>query len=143
MKAIAYSIKSQEKESLILTNAKKHDLTLISNELNLRTVLFAYGKEVVIVSPYDIVDRALLREMKNMGITQLITRSKITLHIDLNSANELGFKVAHVSDGEVLVPKISEVVISHLDHWEKHTCKTASNCSIDLLPTLSFVKNNA
>jgi lactate dehydrogenase-like 2-hydroxyacid dehydrogenase len=140
MKAIAYSIKPQEKESLILTNAKKHDLTLISNELNLRTVLYAYGKEVVIVSPYDIVDRALLRELKTMNITQLITRSHITTHIDLWAANELGIKIAHVAQKEGQVSLIAEVVISHLDHWENHTCTPQRPCSIDLVSSLSPLK---
>ena len=140
MKAIAYSIKPQEKERLILTNAKKHDLTLISNELNLRTVLYAYGKEVVIVSTYDIVDRALLRELKTMGITQLITRSHVTTHLDLNAANELGFKIAHIRDTDLSVNHVSQVVVSHLDHWEQHPCTSSTPCSIDLLHQVAPVK---
>src|SRR5690606_17743666 len=98
MKAIAYSIKPQEKECLALANGKKHDLTLISNELNERTVSYALGKEAVIVSSYDIVDRKMLWELKHAGVTKIITRSKATTHIDLKEATRMDFKVANVPD---------------------------------------------
>src|SRR5690606_11207705 len=86
MKAIAYNIKPEEKECLAIANGKRHDLTLISNELNARTVSYALGKEAVIISPYDILDREMLWELKHAGVTKIITRSKITTHIDLGEA---------------------------------------------------------
>ena len=39
MKAIAYNIKPEEKEWLIVANYKKHDITIIANSLNEFTII--------------------------------------------------------------------------------------------------------
>jgi D-lactate dehydrogenase len=53
MKAVAYSIKTFEKEYLAKANQKKHDITLISNPLGPDTVIYAEGKDAVIVFTND------------------------------------------------------------------------------------------
>lgn len=118
MKAIAYNIKPPEKQLLILANGKRHDLTLISNELNEKTVAYSYGKEVVIVSSYDILDIKMLRELKNAGISKIITRSKSTTHIDLSEASRLGFKVANTPAEDQSVESIAKQTIRSLHFWE-------------------------
>jgi len=128
MKAIAYSIKPQEKESLALANGKKHDLTLISNELNERTVSYALGKEAVIVSRYDIVDRKMLWELKQAGITKIITRSNTTTHIDLNEAKRMDFKVANVPDTDQSVENIARQTIRNLNSWGTGRCVGKACC---------------
>ncbi|MGV3762394.1 MAG: lactate dehydrogenase [Parapedobacter sp.] len=128
MKAIAYSIKPQEKESLALANGKKHDLTLISNELNERTVSYALGKEAVIVSPYDIVDRKMLWELKHAGVTKIITRSKATTHIDLKEATRMDFKVANVPDADQSIENIARQTIRNLNAWGTGKCVGKACC---------------
>jgi len=128
MKAIAYSIKPQEKELLAVANGKKHDLTLISNGLDKWTVSYAHGKEVVIVSSYDILDRAMLWELKNVGVKNIITRSKNTTHIDLKEAVRLGLKVANAPDEDQSVENIAKQTIRNLSAWEAGTCVGGACC---------------
>lgn len=128
MKAIAYSIKPQEKERLALANGKKHDLTLISNELNERTVSYAVGKEAVIVSAYDIVDRKMLWELKQAGITKIITRSQATTHIDLKEATRMDFKVANVPDADQSIENIARQTIRNLNAWDAGKCVGKACC---------------
>lgn len=128
MKAIAYSIKPQEKEHLALANGKKHDLTLISNELNGETVAYAQGKEVVIISPHDILDRQMLWELKNTGIKKIITRSKSTTHIDLTVATQMGFKIANAPDDSQSVESIAKRTIRSLNAWDDSRCVGKACC---------------
>lgn len=128
MKAIAYSIKPQEKESLVVANGKKHDLTLISNELDKWTVSYAQGKEVVIVSAYDILNREMLWELKNAGVKHIITRCRNTTHIDLKEATRMGLKVANAPDDDQSVTSIARQTIRNLNAWEAGKCVGKACC---------------
>lgn len=128
MKAIAYSIRPQEKKLLALANGKKHDLTLISNELNAYTVSYALGKEVVIVSPQDRLDRTILRALKSAGIKHIITRSQTTTHIDLHVATHLGLKVANAPDDDSSTAGIAYQTIRNLSAWEAGKCVGRACC---------------
>lgn len=129
MKAIAYSILPHEKESLVLANGKKHDLTLISNDLNLKTLIYSYGKQTVIISVNDVLDAALLQALKNIGISNIMTRSSTTAHVDLETATYMGFKIARVSSENQSVDFISQSIISNLDSWEHGACIHEDCCS--------------
>jgi len=128
MKAVAYSIKPQEKEYLAIANGKKHDLTLISNELNEHTVSYARGKEAVIVSTYDILDRTMLWELKNAGVTKIVTRSTSTTHIDLKEATRMGFKVANAPDADQSIESIAKQTIRNLNMWDDGKCVGNACC---------------
>lgn len=128
MKAIAYNIKPQEKECLAIANGKKHDLTLISNELNARTVSYAQGKEAVIVSAYDILDRDMLWELKNAGVKKIITRSRTTTHIDLKEATRMDFKVANAPEEDQSIENIAKQLIRNLNAWENGKCVGNACC---------------
>ena len=128
MKAIAYSVKLQEKEALARANQKKHDLTLISNELNAKTIVYAQGKDVAIVSSYDIVDTEMLQGLKRLGVSKLITRSNTTTHIDLNAAAEMAFNTANIPDHNLGVEYAAEQVVRHLNLWESGKCVGAACC---------------
>lgn len=118
MKAVIYNVKPQEKEKLSLANRKRHDLTMISNELNVKTLLYAQGKKVVVISAYDIVDAVLLRDLKQLGIEKIITRSPLTTNIDLKSAETLNIRVAHLPPNQVCVDNMADIVIERLNNWE-------------------------
>jgi len=96
MKAVAYSIKPYEKEYLAKANQKKHDITLISNPLSIETVMFAEGKDSVIVSPNDGVSADVVKKLAGYGIKYIVTRSTGTDHIDEAAAEKYGIKLSNV-----------------------------------------------
>ncbi|MEJ7692512.1 NAD(P)-dependent oxidoreductase [Daejeonella sp.] len=96
MKAVAYSIKTCEKEILIRVNRKKHDITLISNRLTLDTIAYAEGKEAVLVFSSDDLSAPVLRKLSDIGVKYICTRSTGTDHIDLLEAARLGLMVANI-----------------------------------------------
>lgn len=133
MKAVIYNVKTHEKEKLSLANKKRHDLTMISNELNVKTLLYAQGKKVVVISSYDIVNESLLWSLRQMGVEKIITRSSLTTHIDLKAAQELGIRIAHLSPKHDSLEKMSNTVIDYLNYWEERT---------GLKKTVSFTPNS-
>lgn len=93
MKAVAYSIKTCEKEPLTRANNKKHDITLISNRLTTDTVSYAKGKEAVLVFSSDDLSAPVLNNLKELGVKYICTRSSGVDHIDLSEAKRLGIEV--------------------------------------------------
>jgi D-lactate dehydrogenase len=98
MNAIAYNIQAEEKEHLVRANAKRHKLTLISNELNAETSAFSAGKEVVIISESDTLNATLLAYLKKQGVQKIITRSHSTEHIDREAAKELQIQICKLRE---------------------------------------------
>jgi D-lactate dehydrogenase len=96
MKAVAYSIRSFEREYLAKANNKKHDITLISNPLGTDTALYATGKEAVIVFTNDNVSAPVIVQLAALGVKYIITRSTGTDHIDQRAAEEHGIQIANV-----------------------------------------------
>lgn len=96
MKAVAYSSKTFEKELLIKSNGKKHDITLISNRLTADTISYAQGKDAVLAFSCDDLSAPILGKLKELGVKYIGTRSSGTDHIDLVEAERLGLKVASV-----------------------------------------------
>ncbi|GHE48964.1 Rossmann-fold NAD(P)-binding domain-containing protein [Sphingobacterium griseoflavum] len=132
MKAVAYNIKDFEKESLALANGKVHDLTLISNGLNINTLHYTAGKEVVIVSEDDRLDASILEELKAVGILKIVTRSLKTDHIDLYRAADLNIQVANTPYADRTPKGIAEQTIRNLNLWDKGKCVgTACRCVRD------------
>jgi len=131
MKAIAYSIKADEKEHLVKSNAKLHDLTLISNELNSTTLPYCIGKTVIIISGRDILDKDLLYSLKQIGIKHIITRSNSTMHIDLANAERLGIKVANNPSEDQSVENTAYQTIRNLNLWEAGRCVGKACCCKD------------
>ena len=96
MRVVAYSIKSFEKELLAKANQKKHDITLISNPLSLQTVLYAEGKDAVVVFTNDDLSAPVINKLADMGIKYIATRSVGTDHIDLVQAEKRNIKIANI-----------------------------------------------
>jgi D-lactate dehydrogenase len=107
MKVVAYNIKEYEKEQLALANAKVHDLTLISNELNLRTFHYSIGKEVVIISERDHIGIALLDALYD---------------VDLAYANEIGVHIANIPSEHQSSKSIAARTIMILNNWGNGEC---------------------
>jgi len=96
MKAVAYSIKPFEKEYLARANRKKHDITLISNPLGPDTVVYAQGKDAVMVFTSDDVSATVIKQLADLGIKFIVTRSAGTDHIDKTAAAAFGIKIANI-----------------------------------------------
>jgi D-lactate dehydrogenase len=96
MKAVAYSIRSFEREYLAKANNKKHDITLIGNPLGKDTALYATGKEAVIVFTNDDVSATVIAQLAALGVKYIITRSTGTDHIDKMAAQKHGIKIGNV-----------------------------------------------
>lgn len=96
MRVVAYSIKNYEKELLAKANEKKHDITLISNRLDIDTCCYAKGKDAVLVFVNDDLSAPVLNKLADNGIKFIATRSAGTDHIDLACAQKRGIKVANV-----------------------------------------------
>jgi len=96
MKAVAYSIRAFEKEFLAKANQKKHDITLISNPLNVDTAAYAAGKDAVIVFTNDDVSETVIDKLAALGIKYIVTRSVGTDHIDKETASKYGIKLSNV-----------------------------------------------
>ena len=122
MRVVAYNIQEFEKESLAKANAKIHDLTLISNPLNMATIRYAVGKEVVIVSAADILDQQILSALKNIGVKKIITRSHTVKHIDLICASRLKLHIANSPTTDESLQNIAEQTIKNLNNWVDNIC---------------------
>lgn len=132
MRVIAYNILAREKELLTIANAKIHDFTFISNSLNPDTIHFVKGKDVVIVSSRDKLDRSLIEGLTNYGVKSIITRSITTDHIDLNSAGQHKLHVANTPFADQSEEGIAKQTIQNLNNWMLGGCAgMACQCRMD------------
>ncbi|HEY0244385.1 MAG TPA: lactate dehydrogenase [Mucilaginibacter sp.] len=129
MKAVAYNIEPFEKEFLAKANQKKHDITLIANPLSLDTVIYAEGKDAVIVFTNDDVSAAVIEKLAGLGIKYIVTRSADTDHIDKNAAATYGIKISNVpsypQQADITQQALQEVAnqtIKNLDLWQQNKC---------------------
>ena len=96
MKAVAYSIKEFEKEFIARANQKQHEITLISNPLSIETIVYAEGKDAVLVFTNDDVSAPVIDKLADLGIKYIATRSVGTEHIDKEAAGKRKIKLANV-----------------------------------------------
>ena len=129
MRAVAYSIKSYEKEPLAIANRKKHEITLISNSLSEDTAAYAEGKEAVIVLDEDEVSASVIDKLADMGIKYIATRSTSISHIDQQAAERRHIKIANVPalaidqpTGETYYTISATETIRNLDQWQGKKC---------------------
>jgi D-lactate dehydrogenase len=96
MKVVAFSMRSFEREYLAKANNKVHDITLIGNPLRPETMLYAAGKEAVVVFTNDDVSAPVIVQLAALGVKYIITRSTGMDHIDVVAAEQHGIKIANV-----------------------------------------------
>lgn len=146
MRAVAYSIRSFEKEPLAKANHKKHDITLISNPIGLETVEYAAGKEAVIISADDHVSEAVMIRLADLGVRFITIRSKNADNIDHVTASKLNIKIAVVTipaGAPVTGPEfvlhqyeIAASTVRNLDSWQE------SRNITDLTENISMSNNS-
>jgi lactate dehydrogenase-like 2-hydroxyacid dehydrogenase len=130
MKVVAYSIRPFEKEYLAKANQKKHDITLISNPLNIDTANFAEGKDAIIVFTSDDVSANVIEKLAEFGVKYIVTRSVGTDHIDKEAAAKYAIKLSNVPSyspqtvaltHEALEAAANQI-IHNLDMWQQGKC---------------------
>ncbi|MBP3943358.1 lactate dehydrogenase [Sphingobacteriaceae bacterium WQ 2009] len=119
MKVVVYNIKPAEKEFLALANGKTHNLTMIGNSLTEKTLEFAKGKDVVVISKYDNLCADLLMKLYNFGIKKIITRSLSMNHIDLQVADCLNMHIVNIPLADQTDQGIAEQTIKNISFWKK------------------------
>ncbi|MGN7204315.1 lactate dehydrogenase [Pedobacter sp. SAFR-022] len=129
MRVVAYNIKSFEKEPLAVANRKKHEITLISNPLNVDTALFAAGKVAVVVTKEDDLSDQVIRKLSELGVKYIATRSVSTEHINIDTAGEMNIKIAAVPPDllqtktmDEIAATLAEQTIINLDAWQGKSC---------------------
>lgn len=129
MKVVAYSIAPSEKEYLAKANQKKHDITLISNSLNLDTAIYAQGKNAVLVFTNDDVSAPVIEKLAGMGIKYVVTRSLSTTHMDKDAAGRFGIKLSNVpaylstpTQTKAVMQSNADQIIKNLDLWQLNKC---------------------
>jgi hypothetical protein len=129
MRVVAYSIKSSEKEPLAVANHKKHEITLISNKLTVKTASFAVGKDAVIVTVADQLDADVINMLADIGVKYIATRSTSADHIDVLASGIRHMKIGSVPRlliEEANLEEIDEIyarqTILNLDNWEGKAC---------------------
>lgn len=129
MKVVAYSIAPVEKEFLAKANQKKHDITLISNSLNLDTAIYAEGKDAVLVFVNDDVSAQVIEKLAGMGIKYIVTRSLTTTHMDREAAGKYAIKLSNVPaylsasiQTEEMMQANADQIIKSLNMWQLNKC---------------------
>jgi phosphoglycerate dehydrogenase-like enzyme len=129
MKVVAYNIKSFEKEPLAVANRKKHEITLISNPLNVDTAIYAAGKVAVVVTTEDFLNKEVITKLSELGVRYIATRSVSIDHIDIAAAAAFGIKIAAVPAAllkiktvKTISATLEEQTIINLDSWEGNSC---------------------
>ncbi|NCD68846.1 Rossmann-fold NAD(P)-binding domain-containing protein [Mucilaginibacter agri] len=139
MKVVAYSIKTYEKQFLAMANKCKHEIMLISKALSAETVLFAEGKDAVLVFTTDDVSAEVIDQLAALGVRYIATRSTATHHLDKDAAGRRGIKLANVPAASPLViadhttiphhlltsdalQQIANQTIKNLDLWQQNKC---------------------
>lgn len=138
MRAVAYSIRSLEKEPLAIANRKKHEITLISNALCLETAEYATGKQAVIISDKDEVTSEIINRLAQLGVKFIASRSSELKQVDKQAAGRHNIRLAVVSSfiqKEDSTASVSEYftqsaneTIQNLDTWQNEKCE-GDSCS--------------
>jgi len=96
MKTIIYSARKFEKEFIMNANADKHELEFIELSLNSQTARLAAGAQAISIFVNDDASKKVLEELNAVDIKFIALRSAGYNHVDLDTAKQLGIKVARV-----------------------------------------------
>ena len=111
MKAIAYNIKKQEKEYLVKANAKKHELTFISNDLNNNTLIYSLDKEALILYSVNTLSPDLLYKLKEFGVKQIISRAGKPNDLIIHQVREYGISLNYVHSSLTNEKKAQQIIM--------------------------------
>ena len=96
MKLICYGVRKVERPFFEKLNSFNYDLTLIEELMNDENVELIKGHDAVMLRANCPANKRNLEKMKEFGVKYLLTRTAGYNHIDLETAHEMGFKMARV-----------------------------------------------
>ena len=96
MKVIVYSAQDFEKETILASNADKHQVRFVSVPLNQETATLAAGNDAVIIFVNDDASASVLEKLNGAGVKHIALRSAGFNNVDLEKAKQLGMRVARV-----------------------------------------------
>ena len=114
MKVTVYGIVASDKEQLAKANQKKHDITLISNELSPQTLTFASGKDAIITYG-NRMSSAMLADLNRVGVKLIFMPPEALSKATKQSAANLGIKLAITLSGS---PEAAGYIIKSLDSYQ-------------------------
>ncbi|MEN0054216.1 MAG: hypothetical protein AAGC65_11130 [Mucilaginibacter sp.] len=117
MKVTVFGLVASDKEQLAKANQKKHEITLISNELSPETVTFAHGKDAVITYGNG-VSSAILNHLNRIGVKIIFIPPLAFNDLTKQSAANLGIKLATTLSGSA---EAAEYMIQILDSYSSLT----------------------
>lgn len=95
MNIAVYSTHRFELKYLEEANISKHELTFIYTTLNIDTVALCKGMDAIFIFVNDDCSRPVLKKLKEYNVKTILLRCAGYNNIDLECAEELGFKVAN------------------------------------------------
>ncbi len=129
MKAIVYSAKKTEKDTLIDACAGKHELSWQSLRLSLETAHFAAGNQAVVVFTSDDVSSPVVEKLAELGVKYILTRSAGTDHIDFNSAQKHQILVKNIPNYSPFA--VAEHTVALVLALNRHLITAVENCKIN------------
>ena len=142
MKVVAYCIDTNEKMLLAKANGKKHDITVISNALNLDTVGYADKKIAVIVCSKENIDTELFSAFTSLGVQLLITKFGVDVSTMENARFNYDIRIQPVTENWLPqksseareakekqrngLENVYEEIISVLDNWQQKAVRSDS-----------------
>jgi D-lactate dehydrogenase len=98
MKALIYSTHGFDRPFLEKAAAGRHELRFTEEALNEKTASMAQNCQAVALFTSDQADEAALRNLHAVGVRYVALRSVGYDHVDLETAQRLGMRVAHVPE---------------------------------------------
>ena len=97
MKVACFSTKSYDRESFDLILPKHaHDFTYFEAKLDKHTVSLAKGFDAICTFVNDHLDAPVLKKLNTLGVKNIVLRCAGYNQVDLEKADELGFKICRV-----------------------------------------------
>lgn len=128
MKAIVFSTKKNEKESLSSANTGNHDLTWQTAALNSDTVQYAKGNQAILVFTNDEVSCSIIAKLADLGIQYIVTRSAGTDHIDFDAAATHNIQVSNVTGYPPFA--VAEHAVALSLALSRHLVEADRNCKL-------------
>ncbi len=98
MKVAVFSTHKFERASLSVAAKDQHEIIFLEPSLSVVTAGLANGCDAVSIFVNDDGSSAVLKQLSALGVKWLLLRSAGFNHVDLDSAHELGIKVARVPE---------------------------------------------
>lgn len=98
MKIAIFSCRSFEMKYLKEANTNNYQILLIEKSLNKESVREAKGCTAISIFSSDKIDKEMLKNLVDLDIGLITTRSAGTNHIDLKAAEKLGIKITNVPE---------------------------------------------